>query len=1101
MPADRDQTKSRKFVVIAGVAMLALVLLAGAFIVLNPLNRGGKTVRPGEESGSRNGLSADDEDADGGSSSAPRASASGSAVKSSGTKVDPAAAGTNGGNSRGESAKPGDEGEIANIDLEEINGPVKGYLIIRVTDKSDDRPLPGASVYFPMRETELENEGGDVKLKPGMAETVKRTNKFGIVVWKDKELNLIPGRLSGDPPVATGMSRVASSSVVVTAPGYADLFETVTVPAPDPKGTEIALKLSSAVRVSGKARLKRGGAAANVKVEVKQSSRQGAQGATPANAFSFTTDSLGEFQLKVANDYLYQFIVKSSGYAPYQSQIFDFKRDERTISIILDKAQGIEGIVTDKAGKGIAGATVASLNENMSIETDAEGKFVFDLVKDRIYSNDVALRVSAKGYAPQSKTVLANDREVKVQLLKEGTLTGVVVNEKDEPVNPAQVTCRYFEGKQELSTRTVDVGADGAFAFDAFGSGVAILTAHTAEGLASNPQNVNVAPETEAGPIKLKLTVAASVTGVVTAKGGGPLVNVTIALDGKNVTATNAEGQFTLAGMDPGKHNLKIVNQFPINDDQVRQLPVFTTDGKAFYYLPAPRDLNLKFGAAETVNFECEPFEAKYDRKITIRVVTVPAETANGVAVTVTPVYGKPPAGIEMPKPYSFNLDIPEGRFESQVQLLNGVSYEITFIHARYFTATLSRQSLDAIKDGETIEVQLERAFMIKGYVRDSEGNGLEGVGLSKDKNNKWNQTTQTDTHGYFEFGQLREGEYTISAFKTSYYLEQKDVKIEGHDPDPLELQLVGANEIRIIVTNNGQPQPGAHVHAYRNENDSSNPDDWKQHFDIGTTDAQGVKFINFHWQRNYQVVALYGSQIGYVNFDNLKEQPSREFTLALEAGYPLSGTVLDTLTGTPVPDSFVRAHIEPTGVSGKDGNLFQTQADANGNFALTVPAGMFHFYVPKSPMYKALDTTGNPVPNGTTGVSLMLEIRPDIQGNYAQLISFSTPANMTAGEDYEVSVTMKNAGSTTWTSAGDKPWRLGSQNPQDNNTWNITRVVITAGTEVRPGENYTFTFTVKAPANAGQHNMQWRMVQDGVQWFGQFTNNQVITVAAAGGG
>lgn len=1098
MPADRDQTKSRKFVVLAGVAMLALVLLAGAFIVLNPLQRGGKALRPGEESSSRRGAETQsDQDAESGTGA--RSAGESSTVKTGGTKEDSAAAGSNGGNGS-EAAKPGDESaEPANIDLEEISGPVKGYLIIRVSDKHDDRPLPGASVYFPMRETELENEGGDVKLKPGMAETVKRTNKFGIAVWKEKELdNTETGAIHGGGRVK---ARPTSSSVVVTAPGYADLFETVSVPPLDPKGSEIALKLSSAVRVSGKARLKRGGAAANVKVEVKQSSRQGAQGATPTNAFSFTTDSLGEFQLKVANDYLYQFVVKQSGYAPYQSQIFDFKRDEREISIILEKAQGIEGIVTDKTGKGIAGASVASLLENMSVETDDSGKFVFDLVKDRIHSNDVALRITARGYAPQSKTVLANDRDVKVQLLKEGTLKGVVVNEKDEPVTGASVTCRYFEGRAEINSRTVSVEADGTFAFDDFGVGNALLTAHTAEGLASNPQSFAVAPETETGPVKLKLTVAASVTGVVTAKGGGPLANVTIALDGKNVTATNAEGQFTLAGVDPGKHNVKIVNQFPINDDQVRQLPVFTTDGKAYYYLPAPRELNLKFGAAVTVNFECEAFEAKYDRKLTIRVVTVPAETANGVAVTVTPLYGTPPQGIEMPKPYSFNLDIPEGRFESQVQLLNGVSYEITFVHPRYFTATLSRQALDAVKDGETVEVQLERAFMIKGYVRDSEGNGLEGVGLSKDKNNKWAQSAQTDTHGYFEFGQLREGEYTISAFKTSYYLEQKVVKIEGADPELLQLQLVGANEIRIIVTNAGQPQPGAHVHAYRNENDSSNPDDWKQHFDLGTTDAQGVKFINFHWQRNYQVVALYGSQIGYVNFNNLKEEPSREFTLALEAGYPLSGSVLDSLTGSPVPQSFVRAHIEPTGVAGKDGNLFQTQTDANGNFALTVPAGMYHFYVPQSPMYKRLDTTGNPVPNGTSGVSLSLEIREDIQGNFAQMISFSAPTTMTAGQDYEVTVTVKNAGSTTWTSAGSQPWKLGSQNPQDNNTWNLSRVAIAAGQEVRPGDTYTFTFTVKAPATAGQYNMQWRMVRESVEWFGQFSVNRQITVVAGGGG
>ncbi len=81
MPADRDQTKSRKFVVLAGVAMLALVLLAGAFIVLNPLQRGGKALRPGEESSSRKGAGTDDEDAEGGKTSEPRASASGSAVK------------------------------------------------------------------------------------------------------------------------------------------------------------------------------------------------------------------------------------------------------------------------------------------------------------------------------------------------------------------------------------------------------------------------------------------------------------------------------------------------------------------------------------------------------------------------------------------------------------------------------------------------------------------------------------------------------------------------------------------------------------------------------------------------------------------------------------------------------------------------------------------------------------------------------------------------------------------------------------------------------------------------------------------------------------
>src|SRR5574337_342360 len=119
MPADRDQTKSRKFVVIAGVALLALVLLAGAFIVLNPLQRGGKTVRPGEESSARKGPAEDEEESETGKRTEPRASASGPAVKSSDPAKDATAGGSNGGK---ESTKPGDESsETANIDPEEIS--------------------------------------------------------------------------------------------------------------------------------------------------------------------------------------------------------------------------------------------------------------------------------------------------------------------------------------------------------------------------------------------------------------------------------------------------------------------------------------------------------------------------------------------------------------------------------------------------------------------------------------------------------------------------------------------------------------------------------------------------------------------------------------------------------------------------------------------------------------------------------------------------------------------------------------------------------------------------------------------------------------------
>lgn len=111
---------------------------------------------------------------------------------------------------------------------------------------------------------------------------------------------------------------------------------------------------------------------------------------------------------------------------------------------------------------------------------------------------------------------------------------------------------------------------------------------------------------------------------------------------------------------------------------------------------------------------------------------------------------------------------------------------------------------------------------------------------------------------------------------------------------------------------------------------------------------------------------------------------------------------------------------------------------------------------------------------------------------NSAAFVSQSVPERMLAGNSYTASVTFRNTGSQTWTSAGN--YRLGSQNPQDNLTWGGARASLAA--PVPPGEEGTFTFTVTAPPTAGIYNFQWRMVQDGVEWFGEFGANQPIEVS-----
>ncbi len=111
-----------------------------------------------------------------------------------------------------------------------------------------------------------------------------------------------------------------------------------------------------------------------------------------------------------------------------------------------------------------------------------------------------------------------------------------------------------------------------------------------------------------------------------------------------------------------------------------------------------------------------------------------------------------------------------------------------------------------------------------------------------------------------------------------------------------------------------------------------------------------------------------------------------------------------------------------------------------------------------------------------------------------AAFVSQSVPSSMVGGQRYTVSVTMRNTGSTTWTQAAK--YKLSAQNPVDNRSWGDYRILLP--TSVLPGGTVTFSWTVTAPATAGNYNFQWRMLREGTGWFGQTSPNLVIPVSAA---
>ncbi len=115
----------------------------------------------------------------------------------------------------------------------------------------------------------------------------------------------------------------------------------------------------------------------------------------------------------------------------------------------------------------------------------------------------------------------------------------------------------------------------------------------------------------------------------------------------------------------------------------------------------------------------------------------------------------------------------------------------------------------------------------------------------------------------------------------------------------------------------------------------------------------------------------------------------------------------------------------------------------------------------------------------------------------YSQFVGMTQPpASVTVGQSFSVSITFQNAGQCTWTAEGG--YRLGSQNPENNTSWGLNRVGLAAGESIAPGQSKTFVVNATAPSTTGTYGFQWRMVREGVNWFGPSTPNATINVTAS---
>lgn len=117
------------------------------------------------------------------------------------------------------------------------------------------------------------------------------------------------------------------------------------------------------------------------------------------------------------------------------------------------------------------------------------------------------------------------------------------------------------------------------------------------------------------------------------------------------------------------------------------------------------------------------------------------------------------------------------------------------------------------------------------------------------------------------------------------------------------------------------------------------------------------------------------------------------------------------------------------------------------------------------------------------------------LQFNAAGYYGQSVPLTMNAGQKYNVQITYRNMGSSTWSDGAG--FRLASRNPADNKNFGINRLRMNPFLYAAPGELGNFMGTITAPLVPGTYLWQWKPLLNGVGTFGEESPIYSIKVIA----
>jgi len=234
--------------------------------------------------------------------------------------------------------------------------------------------------------------------------------------------------------------------------------------------------------------------------------------------------------------------------------------------VVLESGPVIRGVVQDRQGAGIPGATLHAFTRGPSLPAEAESDEAGAFVLAGLPAGTVDVMARAPGYASARQTVAVGNENVVFALDAGGTVVGAVVDGKGQPVSGAMVRAAAEGEERDMPAMSLASDGDGRFTLYDVRPGRYVVDARAAGYAPGNVSGVRVSSGGTTDVGTLRLRSGGILQGTVTDAANEPIAGASVRVETDSFspgreTRSDAAGAFQIAGLSAGR--VDVVAQHP----------------------------------------------------------------------------------------------------------------------------------------------------------------------------------------------------------------------------------------------------------------------------------------------------------------------------------------------------------------------------------------------------------------------------------------------------------------------------------------------------------------------------------------------------------